>query len=175
MRISWVRLVLCCLTHIDCQAKICVTMGDKVMGKLKTKRKYQSCSPIFNEALTCCIDPNQARTIMVNVAIFNDSKQATRKELGQVTLCSRSSGEEYRHWNDVMATPGKHIAEWHGLRWERTVIAEQGIYITGSPYNFHSTQFLWIILPEIFLCTCFFLSNCYFLHGVGWANYCSCT
>jgi len=91
-------------------------MGDKVMGKLKTKRKYQSCSPIFNEALTCCIDPNQARTIMVNVAIFNDSKQATRKELGQVTLCSRSSGEEYRHWNDVMATPGKHIAEWHGLR-----------------------------------------------------------
>ena len=87
-----------------------------MVGKLKTKRRTQSCSPIFNEALTVCIDPERARNMIVTVTMLNESKQAERRELGKVSLCAQASGEEYRHWNDIMATPGKHIAEWHEFR-----------------------------------------------------------
>ena len=105
--------------RLDAQAKIWITLGgDKVLGKLKTKKKAQSCSPIFNEALTCNVEPTQIKNAAVNIAMMNDSRHSGggKREIGQIILCAQSLGEEFRHWNDVMATPGKHIAEWHELR-----------------------------------------------------------
>ena len=93
-----------------------VSLGDKNLGKLKTKKKCQSCSPIFNEALTCTVEPNNIRSVLVCVMMNNEHRLAPKKELGQVIMGTQATGEEYRHWNDVMATPGKHIAEWHELR-----------------------------------------------------------
>ena len=89
--------------------------GERTLGRMKTKKKPQSCSPIFNEALTCTVEPAQVKNAAVNIAVVNENR-AGKRELGQVILCGHCSGEEFRHWNDVMATPGKHIAEWHELR-----------------------------------------------------------
>ena len=100
----------------DPQAKIQVTVGDKVVGRLRTKRKSESCSPIFNEALTCHIDPGSIQRTAIMVCVTNEHRLASKKDLGSVTLSSQGSGEEFRHWNDVLAQPGKHIAEWHELR-----------------------------------------------------------
>ena len=101
----------------DAQAKVWITVGgDKILGRLRTRRKPQSCSPIFNEALTATVEPTQMKNVSVNVALTNESKQAMKKELGQVILCGQASAEEFRHWNDVLASPGKQIAEWHELR-----------------------------------------------------------
>lgn len=93
-----------------------VGIGDKILGKLKTKRKHQSTSPIFNEALTCVVDPDGIRNVNICVQMTNESRNAVKREVGQVVLGAQTTGEEFRHWNDVMATPGKHIAEWHELR-----------------------------------------------------------
>ncbi len=100
----------------DAQAKLCVTHGDKVLGKLKTRKKPQSSSPIFNEALTCTVEPQIIRNVLVHATMLNESSRAIRKEVGQVVLGSQVFVEEYRHWSDILATPGKHIAEWHELR-----------------------------------------------------------
>lgn len=86
------------------------------MAKLKTRKKPQSCSPIFNEALTCTVEPEAIRSILVYVTMLNENSHAARREIGQVILGCQTRGEEYRHWNDILATPGKHIAEWHELR-----------------------------------------------------------
>ena len=93
-----------------------VAIGEKVVARLRTKRKPDSCSPIFNEALTCSMDPEQVQKSVIQVCIFNEHKAAARRELGNIVLSSRCTGEEFRHWNDVLAQPGKHIAEWHELR-----------------------------------------------------------
>jgi hypothetical protein len=100
----------------DPQAKIQVTIGEKVIGRLRTKRKSDSCSPIFNEALTCSVDPASIQRAVITVCVSNEHRSAARKELGSIALSSQGSGEEFRHWNDVLAQPGKHIAEWHELR-----------------------------------------------------------
>ena len=105
-----------CSLATDAQAKLYVSLRDKIVCKLKTKKKPQSCSPIFNEALTCTIEPENIRNITVKLVLTNESSHVSKKEVGQVVLGSHALGEEYRHWNDIMATPGKHIAEWHELR-----------------------------------------------------------
>ena len=87
------------------------------MGRLRTKRKSESSSPIFNEALTCTVDRDQVQKLVISVTVMNEHKSAGgRKELGSLSLSSQGTGEEFRHWNDVLAQPGKHIAEWHELR-----------------------------------------------------------
>ena len=103
-------------TPTDPLAKIWISLGDKVLGKLKTKRKVQSSSPIFNEAITCTVEPENIRNVLVCLVMMNEHRLAAKREMGQVILGSQTTGEEFRHWNDILATPGKHIAEWHELR-----------------------------------------------------------
>jgi len=94
----------------DTQATILITLGDHEIGKLKTSQKTGN-SPIFNEVLTCHLELKESHNVSIKVILF-----VGKKELGQVTLSAQSSGDEYRHWNEAIATPGKHISEWHELR-----------------------------------------------------------
>ena len=100
----------------DVQGKLQVMLEDKCLGRLRTKCKLESSFPIFNEALTCVVPKNQIQMAVVQVTLFNEHKTAVTRELGGIVLSSKGIGEEYRHWNDVLAQPGKHIAEWHELR-----------------------------------------------------------
>lgn len=100
----------------DAQAKVWISLGGEKLGRLRTKKKIQSASPIFNEALTATVDPSQMKNISINISLTNENRQALKKELGQVILCGQTSAEEFRHWNDILASPGKQIAEWHELR-----------------------------------------------------------
>ena len=102
--------------NADAQARVTVSLGERVLNRLRSKKKPQSASPIFNEALSCTVDPGDIRSVNVVATIFNESKGAAQREVGSVVLSARASGEEFRHWNDVLTTAGKHIAEWHHLK-----------------------------------------------------------
>ena len=94
---------------------IWATLNNHVIGKLKTSQKPGN-SPIFNEVLACHLEPEQSHNVAIKVILFDVSPLVGKKELGQVTLSAQSSGDEYHHWNEAIATPGKHIAAWHELR-----------------------------------------------------------
>lgn len=96
-------------------AKLCVMLKDKPLGKLKTKKKNSSSSPIFNEALSCNVDPTQIHNVKVLVTMYNEHRSSKQRELGTITLGSEAFGDRLRHWNDTLAAGGKHIAEWHEL------------------------------------------------------------
>jgi len=40
----------------------------------------------------------------------------TSDPIGKVTLGSGSNGTELRHWNDMLASPRRPIANWHTLK-----------------------------------------------------------
>lgn len=100
----------------DPVAKITISMKERLIAKLKTKKKLCSCSPIFNEAVSCTVNINNIRDVQVTVVMINDKRQGLLREIGTVILGSNASGDGLRHWNDALASPGKHIAEWHYLR-----------------------------------------------------------
>ena len=104
------------LSWPDPLVKVKVTMARKVIAKLKTKRKSQSSSPIFNEALTCTVEPAAVREAIVTVTLLNESRSAVKREVGKVVLGMQSWDEALRHWSDMLAMPDKPIAEWHELR-----------------------------------------------------------
>ena len=97
-------------------AKITISINERLIAKLKTKKKACSCSPIFNEAVSCTVNINNIRDVQVTLIMINDKRQGRQREMGTVILGSSASGDGSRHWNDALASPGKHIAEWHYLR-----------------------------------------------------------
>lgn len=99
----------------DPMAKVTVELKDRVLSKLKTKKKTSSCSPIFNEAISCTVGLENIRQIKITVVIINEHKHSHCRELGKLVLSSQSTGDQQRHWNDIITTTGKHIAEWHDL------------------------------------------------------------
>lgn len=100
---------------LDVQAKITICHRSSAICKLKTKKKQGSCSPIFNEAVSCVVDPSKLKDVKVEITLVNDNSKAKQREMGFLTLGSQSSGEQLRHWNDMLASPGKHLSEWHEL------------------------------------------------------------
>ena len=97
-------------------AKVSISLKDRVLSKLKTKKKVSSCSPIFNEAISCTVGMENIRNVKISVTLTNENRQSHIRELGTVNISSQSTGDELRHWNDAITCPGKHIAEWHDLR-----------------------------------------------------------
>lgn len=102
-------------SHLDPIAKIAITEKDRVIAKLRTKKKSCSSSPIFNEAISCPADKSNISDIQIIVTIVNDKKHGKHRELGRIVLSSKATGNELRHWNDALCSPDKHIAEWHDL------------------------------------------------------------
>lgn len=96
-------------------AKLSVRVKEKTIAKLKTKKKPGSSSPIFNEALSCSVNPTLLQEVKVVVTLINEHRSARQKEVGSVILGSATFGDKLRHWNDALAAGGKHIAEWHDL------------------------------------------------------------
>lgn len=96
-------------------AKIAISLKERVLAKLKTKKKTGSCSPIFNEAVSCTVGLENISHVNVTVTMSNENRSSQNKELGTIVLGSHSTGDELRHWNDAVTSPGKHIAEWHDL------------------------------------------------------------
>ena len=96
-------------------AKISITSKERLVAKLKTKKKQGSSSPIFNEAVSCAADMDSIHDIQIVVTLLNEKKHGKNRELGKVVLGSKATGNELRHWNDAITSPGKHIAEWHDL------------------------------------------------------------
>ena len=94
---------------------MCVELKNRVLTKLKTKKKSNSTNPIFNEAVSCTVGMENIRDIKITVLIYNENKHSRLRELGMIRLGPDSTDDQLRHWNDVITAPGKHIAEWHNL------------------------------------------------------------
>lgn len=100
---------------IDPVAKITVELKNRILSKLKTKKKSNSCSPIFNEAISCTVGMENIKEVKITVMLYNEHKHGRTREMGTIVLSSEATGDQLRHWNDVILAPGKHIAEWHDL------------------------------------------------------------
>ena len=101
---------------LDAQARIWITLdSDIILGETYSTTIEKSCSPYFNETLSVMVEPSKIRNVAILISVQNRRETASYLELGQVKLCSDSSGEEYRHWNDTITSPGDRLMEWHKL------------------------------------------------------------
>ena len=84
----------------------------------KTKGCRKNNSYIFNEKLVFEVDSEALTNATLTFEVSRgDSKLRYETKVGVIKLgLDSSQALEMRHWDEMLATPQKQIAEWHQLR-----------------------------------------------------------
>lgn len=87
--------------------------GDKRLEKKKTTVKRRSLNPVFNESFMFNIPFERLRDISVIIHVMDYDKLSANDCLGHISLGTRSTGYELKHWKEMLASPRRPVAKWH--------------------------------------------------------------
>lgn len=62
--------------------------------------------------------------VQIIVTVLDYDKIGKNDTIGKILVGTNSSGTEQRHWEDVLASPRRPIAQWHALKPDEDVDAE---------------------------------------------------
>nr|CAG4650954.1 EOG090X05OW [Simocephalus serrulatus]SVE94218.1 EOG090X05OW [Simocephalus serrulatus] len=103
----------------DPYVKIYLVHNGQRVAKKKTHVKKRTLNPVFNESFV--FDLPAAATSLDNVSLeflVLDWDRVTKNEvIGRLELGgTKSNGTALHHWNEVLSSPRRQIAEWHKLK-----------------------------------------------------------
>lgn len=50
------------------------------------------------------------------ISVWDHDKVTKNQQIGKVLLGCRATGNQLRHWSDMLANPRRPIAQWHSLQ-----------------------------------------------------------
>lgn len=91
-----------------------------VLDKRRTKTIKKSVCPVFNESLTFPVDYNSVRTLVLLFDVIRYDSKIKQEKIATVILGNhiaqrQVTPHEIQHFNEVLTTPQRQIAEWHKL------------------------------------------------------------
>ena len=90
--------------------------GENRVEKKKTKVKYKTLNPQFNETFVFNVPCQRVRLTSLSVTVMDDDRMKQNDFIGSVILSSQSGPTETKHWNDMCTKPRQPIAQWHVLK-----------------------------------------------------------
>ncbi|XP_029438577.1 synaptotagmin-8 [Rhinatrema bivittatum] len=100
----------------DPYVKVQLILNKKKWKKKKTGVKKNTLSPYFNEVFTFDVPFEQIQNVDLVVSVWDHDKVSKNEQIGKVFLGCRATGNQLRHWSDMLANPRRPIAQWHGLQ-----------------------------------------------------------
>ena len=96
--------------------KISLIQDGKQGKKKKTTVKKRTLNPYYNETFTFKVPFEKIETTSVMVAVLDYDRMSKSELIGKTIIGALASGgPELRHWQDMMASPRKPVAQWHAL------------------------------------------------------------
>uniref|UniRef100_A0A8C0GY48 Synaptotagmin 8 n=1 Tax=Chelonoidis abingdonii TaxID=106734 RepID=A0A8C0GY48_CHEAB len=96
--------------------KVQLILNKKKWKKKKTGVKKSTLSPYFNEAFNFEVPFNQIQNIDLVISVWDHDKVTKNQQIGKLFLGCRATGNQLRHWSDMLANPRRPIAQWHNLQ-----------------------------------------------------------
>ncbi|XP_054825834.1 synaptotagmin-8 [Eublepharis macularius] len=100
----------------DPYVKVQLTLNKKKWKKKKTSIKKNTLSPYFNEAFVFEVPFNLIQNIDLVISVWDHDKMTKDDQIGKVFLGCRATGNQLRHWSDMLANPRRPVAQWHSLQ-----------------------------------------------------------
>lgn len=126
--------------------KVHLILNRKKWKKKKTSVKKNTLSPYFNEvfvfevpfsqiqvgssaapravSLHCSEPPHTdplscvllLQNVDVVISVWDHDKVTKNEPIGKLFLGSRATGNQLRHWSDMLSNPRRPLAQWHSLQ-----------------------------------------------------------
>ncbi|KAJ6665035.1 hypothetical protein lerEdw1_005266 [Lerista edwardsae] len=100
----------------DPYVKVQLILNKKKWKKKKTSVKKSTLSPYFNEAFGFDVPFNLIQNVDLVISVWDHDKVTKDDQIGKVFLGCRATGNQLRHWSDMLANPRRPVAQWHSLQ-----------------------------------------------------------
>lgn len=104
----------------DYFVKITLMQNDTILDKRRTHVVKKSTCPVYNENLVFPVDVGTIRSLVLICDIIRYDSKLKQEKIGSVVLGNHSihrqvTPHEIQHFNEMLTSPQRHIAEWHKL------------------------------------------------------------
>lgn len=99
----------------DPYVKVQLTLDKKKWKKKKTSVKKNTLNPYFNESFYFDVSFNQIKRVNLVIAVWDYDKMTKNDAIGKIFLGCDASGNQLRHWADMLSNPRRPMAQWHTL------------------------------------------------------------
>uniref|UniRef100_A0A7E4VK70 Synaptotagmin-1 n=1 Tax=Panagrellus redivivus TaxID=6233 RepID=A0A7E4VK70_PANRE len=99
----------------DPYVKIYLMMQNKRLEKKKTTIKMKTLNPYYNESFSYDVTPEKMQRVHLHVIVSDYDRVGSNERIGQVIIGPTSNGPGNKHWNDMLQTPRRSVAQWHTL------------------------------------------------------------
>eukprot|EP00096_Caligus_rogercresseyi_P007563 TRINITY_DN2547_c0_g1_i2.p1 TRINITY_DN2547_c0_g1~~TRINITY_DN2547_c0_g1_i2.p1 ORF type:complete len:125 (+),score=27.28 TRINITY_DN2547_c0_g1_i2:101-475(+) len=108
---------------LDPYVKIYLLYNDQRIAKKKTAVKKRTLNPVFNQNFIFEL-PNfdesehgGIKNISLEFLLLDWDRVTKNEVIGRLELGGHDcSGSAFQHWNEVISSPRRQIAEWHKLK-----------------------------------------------------------
>ncbi|XP_036431752.1 synaptotagmin VIII isoform X2 [Colossoma macropomum] len=99
----------------DPYVKVQLILDKKKWKKRKTTVKKQTLNPYFNESFTFEVSFEQIQKVQLVISVWDHDKMSRNDAIGKIFLGCDATGNQLRHWADMLSNPRRPMAQWHTL------------------------------------------------------------
>ncbi|XP_008502911.2 synaptotagmin-8 [Calypte anna] len=96
--------------------KVHLILNRKKWKKKTTSIKKNTLSPYFNEVFIFEVPFSQIQNVDVVISVWDHDRVTKNEPIGKLFLGCRATGNQLRHWADMLANPRRPLAQWHSLQ-----------------------------------------------------------
>ncbi|XP_034541286.1 synaptotagmin VIII [Notolabrus celidotus] len=99
----------------DPYAKVQLTLDKRKWRKKKTTVKKKTLSPYYNESFTFDVTFEQIQRVNLVISVWDHDAISRNDAMGKIFLGCDATGNQLRHWADMLSNPRRPVAQWHNL------------------------------------------------------------
>ncbi|TRY81711.1 hypothetical protein DNTS_026019 [Danionella cerebrum] len=99
----------------DPYVKVQLILDQKKWKKKRTSVKKRTLNPYFNESFTFEVSFEQIQKVQLVISVWDHDKMSRNDAIGKIFLGCMATGNQLRHWADMLSNPRKPVAQWHTL------------------------------------------------------------
>uniref|UniRef100_A0A8C3Q998 Uncharacterized protein n=1 Tax=Geospiza parvula TaxID=87175 RepID=A0A8C3Q998_GEOPR len=96
--------------------KVHLILNRKKWKNKRTRVKKNTLSPYFNEVFVFEVPFSQIQNVDVVISVWDHDKVTKNEPIGKLFLGCRATGNQLRHWSDMLSNPRRPLAQWHILQ-----------------------------------------------------------
>uniref|UniRef100_UPI0037E867B5 synaptotagmin VIII isoform X2 n=1 Tax=Semicossyphus pulcher TaxID=241346 RepID=UPI0037E867B5 len=99
----------------DPYVKVQLALDKRKWKKRKTSVKRKTLSPYYNESFTFDVTFEQIQRVNLVISVWDHDAMTRNDAMGKIFLGCDASGNQLRHWADMLSNPRRPVAQWHNL------------------------------------------------------------
>ncbi|KAM7415325.1 hypothetical protein PAMA_019921 [Pampus argenteus] len=99
----------------DPYVKVQLALDKRKWKKRKTSIKKRTLNPYYNESFTFDVTFEQIQRVNVVISVWDHDAMTRNDAMGKIFLGCDATGNQLRHWADMLSNPRRPVAQWHNL------------------------------------------------------------